>query len=50
MNKAEKANGNIKSKLPFAIFVCAKEKSEEMIDYKQTIARIISDRIQERFR
>ena len=47
MKKDVKANGNINNKLPFAIFVSPKEKSKEMVDFKEVFTEIISDRIKE---
>ena len=49
MEKEKKANGNIKNKLPFAIFVCLKE-DEEIHNYYNVVTEIISDRIQKVFK
>lgn len=53
MNILEKRNNkdskmNIKSKLPFAVFICPKSNTSDTQDYKQVFTDIISDRIKEK--
>ena len=50
MKEDKKANGDFINKLPFAIFVCPKEKSKELMDFKEVFTEIISDRIKENFK
>ena len=53
MNILEKRNNkdskmNIKSKLPFTVFICPKSNTSDTQDYKQVFTDIISDRIKEK--